>query len=79
MSRLVIGDVVEYVGESSFWTKGAKHIIAECHYTDGIKSYATNRGAWFGDKDFKLISEATRESLAQLEENLNEDEEIDYD
>ena len=75
MKTFSIGDVVTYVGNHGNWTVGDVHIIAEVQRFSGITHYATNRGAWFSKGDFELQAKATEASLAQLDEDLNDEDE----
>jgi len=69
------GDVVKYVGkDTTFWRSGKEHIIYESSYMgDGIFEYSTNRGAWFSHNDFELVRRADKESLAQLDKDLEDE------
>lgn len=63
--KFFVGDVVGYIGGGS-WSE--RHIISQADYRGGGHfSYATNRGAWFSDTDFKLIRRADKESFAELD------------
>lgn len=68
-----IGDVVAYKKQDSFWVKGEVHIIAKINYLGGgAFQYATNKGAWFSGTDFILIHRATKASLQQLDQSLDD-------
>lgn len=71
MAAFNTGDLVEFVGNSSFWEKGNQHIINDVSYEGGGSfSYSTNRGAWFKAKDFKLIKRADKATFRQLDKDL---------
>ena len=69
--KFFIGDVVEYIGTNS-WTK--EHIISEhkC-YKGQSQVYATNKGAWIPEKDFKLVHKRTKQSLKKLYKDLKDE------
>lgn len=61
------GDVVQH-------KNGTEHIIHEVSFNEYPDfTYSTDRGAWYYHDDFKLISEATPESVAKLVAALNQD------
>lgn len=63
--KFFVGDVVEYIGPRN-WSK--RHIISDADYCGaGRFEYATDRGAWFTDAEFKLIRRADKESFAELD------------
>ncbi len=65
------GDVVKYIGKDSMFTKRTIHIINECHYIGkGKFEYSTNHGAWYTNKDFKLIRKADSKSFKQLDKDI---------
>ena len=72
MQKFNIGDTVEFISKSNIWNKGEQHLITGVIYNQGIFKYETDQGAWFTNKDFKLISKVTKESLKKLDKLLEE-------
>ena len=82
MQKFFTGDVVNYVGRSDrSWVIDETHIIHECEYNGtGIFSYSTNKGAWFSDRDFKLVRKADKLSFKELDLSLvHEDEDEEWE
>ena len=75
MAKFETGDVVQYLGKDTFWSRGdAIHIIHEVSYIGkGHFEYTTNQGAWFQASDFKLIRKADKASFKQLDKDLKEE------
>lgn len=81
MSKFQTGDVVKYINpQNTVWKVGETHIIYEISYIGkNTFEYSTNRGAWFNESDFKLIRKADKKSFAQLDKDLEEEEDEEYE
>lgn len=65
--KFKIGDEVMFIGDKSrCWKQGEIHIISSVEWTGECFEYATNRGAWFEEDEFKLVSECSKRTLKIL-------------
>lgn len=71
------GDVVKKVKKTSwFCVIDEEHIITQIEWSQGEWEYGTNHSAWHDHESFELVRESDQESLRQMVDSLEEDEEI---
>lgn len=69
--KFKIGDEVRFINKRHrFWKVGETHIIKEVLWDGECFEYTTNRGAWFGEADFELVSECSKRTLKILTRDI---------